>query len=60
MSKLAQYEDYCYAWRGEPGMKRTLDTFVPDCDDCGVPLPEWDKDPAMHVQCDNCNSNNER
>jgi hypothetical protein len=60
MSKRAQYKDYMYR-RSDVSVPVdiSLQEFVPDCDDCGVPMPEWDEDPEMHVQCDNCNSNNE-
>jgi hypothetical protein len=63
MSKLAQYADYLAEYEAEFAFfgwrKVSLSMFEPICDDCGVPLPDWNEDPEMHVQCDNCNSNNE-
>lgn len=60
MSKRAQYEDYLAECANITCSTQTsLDDFEPECDDCGTLMPEWDQDPDMRVQCDNCNSNNE-
>jgi hypothetical protein len=60
VSKLAQYADYLAECANvTTSTQVSLSTFDPICDDCGEPLPEWNEDPEMRVQCDNCNSNNE-